>query len=140
MLHWQYCRNAPGLIYPGKNHQRLLEKRNRLLKRLYDIHKIDEVTYRLALSEPLPDKPLRLPQEAPHLLARLVKDGYRGQTIHSTLNRHLQEQTSQVLQNHIQVLAENKIYNGAIMITSVKTGQVLAYVGNSLNEGGGAWK
>ena len=37
--------NAPGLIYPGKNHQRLLEKRNRLLKRLYYIKAIDQTTY-----------------------------------------------------------------------------------------------
>ena len=77
--------NAPGLIYPGKNHKRLLDKRNRLLKRLYEIKTIDETTYQLSLEEPLPDKPLPLPQSAPHLLTRLIKEGYKGQTINSTL-------------------------------------------------------
>ena len=37
------------LIYPGKNHQRLLEKRNRLLKRLYNQGKIDQTTFQLSL-------------------------------------------------------------------------------------------
>ncbi|MCW3103823.1 MAG: pbpC [Bacteroidetes bacterium] len=123
--------NAPGLIYPGKNHQRLLEKRNRLLKRLYEMLAIDETTYQLALSEPLPDKPLRLPQSAPHLLAKFMKEGGRGKTISSTIDQSLQAKAMQQLQAHSELLQENKIYNGAIMITSVKTGEVLAYVGNT---------
>jgi penicillin-binding protein 1C len=126
--------NAPGLIYPGKNHDRLLAKRNRLLHRLYDIKKIDETTYQLALSEPLPDKPLPIPQLAPHLLARLIKEGHKGQTIQSTIDRNLQVKATELLQNQSTVLQENKIYNGAVVITSVKTGKVLAYVGNTESE------
>lgn len=129
--------NAPGLIYPGKNHHRLLEKRNRLLKRLFDIQIIDETTYQLALSEPLPDKPLALPQLAPHLLSRLIKEGGKGKTITSAIDVNLQKKTSQLLQAHSEILGQNKIFNGAVMITSVKSGKVLAYVGNTqspLNE------
>jgi penicillin-binding protein 1C len=126
--------NAPGLIYPGKNHDRLLAKRNRLLRRLYDIKKIDETTYQLALTEPLPDKPLALPQIAPHLLARLIKEGHKGQTIHSTIDRNLQVKTAELLQAQSNLLQENKIYNGAVMITSVRTGKVVAYVGNTDSE------
>ncbi|HEY0029602.1 MAG TPA: penicillin-binding protein 1C [Bacteroidia bacterium] len=123
--------NAPGLIYPGKNHQRLLEKRNRLLKRLFDVKKIDATVYRLALSEPLPDRPLRLPQAAPHLLARCIKEGGKGKTISSTIDHTLQAKVVQMLKAHSELLLENKIYNGAVMITSVRTGEVLAYVGNT---------
>ncbi|HEY1038392.1 MAG TPA: penicillin-binding protein 1C [Bacteroidia bacterium] len=123
--------NAPGLIYPGKNHQRLLDKRNRLLNRLYEIKTIDETTYRLAISEPLPGKPLPLPQLAPHLLARLIKEGHKGKTIQSTIDINLQEKTTQLLATHNEYLRENKIFNGAVMITSVKTGKILAYVGNT---------
>ncbi len=123
--------NAPGLIYPGKNHKRLLDKRNRLLKRLYDTKKIDETTFQLALSEPLPEKPLPLPQLAPHLLARLIKEGYKGKTIQSTVESDLQQKAMQLLQTHSERMQENKIYNGAVIITSVKTGKVLAYLGNT---------
>jgi penicillin-binding protein 1C len=123
--------NAPGLIYPGKNHQRLLEKRNRLLKRLLNTKNIDQITYQLALAEPLPDKPLKLPQNAPHLLERLIKEGYKGKTITSTIDNNLQLKAQQQLQAHSELMQENKIYNGAIMITSVVTGEVVAYVGNT---------
>jgi len=123
--------NAPGLIYPGKNHKRLMDKRNRLLKRLYDIKEIDATTYRLAVSEPLPLKPLALPREAPHLLSRFIKEGKKGRTVLSCIDINLQQKATQLLQAHSIILQENKIYNGAVIITSVKSGKVLAYVGNT---------
>jgi penicillin-binding protein 1C len=125
--------NAPGLIYPGKNHQRLIIKRNRLLKRLYDIRILDATTYQLALTEPLPDKPLPLPQQAPHLLVKFIKEGQKGKTIVSTIVQSIQAKANQQLQQHSELLQENKIFNGAVMISSVKTGEVLAYVGNTLS-------
>lgn len=123
--------NAPGLIYPGKNHRRLLEKRNRLLKRLYDKGTIDQTTFQLSLKEPLPDKPLPLPRQAPHLLARFMKEGHKGQTINSSIDPDLQHKVNELLQSHSQLLQENRIFNGAVMITSLKTGKVLAYIGNT---------
>ena len=36
--------NAPSLIYPGKNHELLLAKRNRLLDKLLLANKIDATT------------------------------------------------------------------------------------------------
>ncbi len=123
--------NAPGLIYPGKNHKTLLEKRNRLLKSLFDMKQLDQTTYQLALTEPLPEKPLPLPQLAPHLLARLVKENGKGQTLKTTLDGNLQLKAMQMLQLHSKLLQENKIFNGSVLITSVKTGEVLAYVGNT---------
>jgi len=123
--------NAPGLIYPGRNHQSLLAKRNRLLKRLYDTGQLDATSYELALQEPLPEKPLPLPREAPHLLARLIREGYKGQTIRSTIDLNLQRKTKALLQNHSQLLQENRIFNGAVLITSVRSGKVLAYIGNT---------
>lgn len=124
--------NAPGLIYPGKNHLQLILKRNRLLKYLNQIHKIDDITLMLALTEPLPDKPLKLPQLAPHLLEAFIKNGYAGKTIISTIDHRIQQNAIQQLQTHSELLQQNKIYNGALMITSVVTGEVLAYVGNTM--------
>lgn len=123
--------NAPGLIYPGKNHQRLLEKRNRLLRRLHDQRLIDETTLQLSLKEPLPDKPLPLLQHAPHLLERLIREKHQGQTLTSAVDIHLQKKATELLELHSQMLRENRIFNGAIMITSVHSGKVLAYVGNT---------
>ena len=126
--------NAPGLIYPGKNHQRLLLKRNRLLTRLLEKKCIDSTTYRLALAEPLPGKPLALPQLAPHLLQYFVNNGRAGVIIHSTIDKQTQLQAAQQLQNQMTVLNGNKIFNGALLITEVKSGNVMAYIGNSVEE------
>ena len=123
--------NAPGLIYPGKNHDQLLKKRNRLLTYLFSAGKIDRTSYQLALSEPLPDKPIPLPQLAPHLLDQLLLKGHKGKLIHSTLRKALQEKAIHQLQLHHQILSDNRIMNGAVMITDVNTGEVLAYVGNT---------
>ena len=47
--------NAPAMIHLSKSRQLLLNKRNRLLKQLYVRKIIDNSTYELAISEPLPD-------------------------------------------------------------------------------------
>jgi penicillin-binding protein 1C len=126
--------NAPGLIYPGKNHASLLSKRNRLLKRLFDEGIISENDFYLALDEPLPEKPLPLPNLSSHLLAQFIKEGQQGKTIQCTLSSFIQQKAIQLLQNHSLHLQDNFIFNGAVMITSVKSGEVLAYVGNTSSE------
>ena len=68
--------NAPAMIHLSKSRQLLLNKRNRLLKQLYARKIIDNSTYELAISEPLPDEPHPLPQTAPHLVSRF----YRNET------------------------------------------------------------
>lgn len=123
--------NAPGLIYPGRNHDQLLHKRNRLLRRLFDKKIIDETALELALSEPLPEKPLPLPQLAPHLLEKFIREGQKGKLIRCTLDQNLQEKVMLQLQLHHEMLRDNQIMNGAVMITSVNTGEILAYAGNT---------
>ncbi|HEY0262059.1 MAG TPA: transglycosylase domain-containing protein, partial [Chitinophagales bacterium] len=59
--------NSPALIYPGKNQTTLVQKRNRLLKKLFDKKIIDKTTYQSAMIEPPTTKPYALPNEAPHL-------------------------------------------------------------------------
>lgn len=65
--------NAPGSVYPGKNQQKLMNKRNFLLKKLYEQQVIDKTTYELSLLEELPQKPHELPQIAPHLVERIAQ-------------------------------------------------------------------
>ncbi len=122
--------NAPGLIYPGKNQSIFLEKRNRLLKRLFQKQLIDSITYELSISEPIPSKPFAIPQKAPHFLQKvsLANDGKRTQT---TLNFSMQTQVNDIVLRHYNRLSENQIFNVAVLVMDVKTREVLAYVGNS---------
>ncbi len=122
--------NAPSLIYPGKNQQRLLEKRNRLLKKLNEEGIIDELTYELSILEQLPQKPFPLPQIAPHLLEKIAKTN-KGKRIKTSIKKQLQKQTNTIVKNHYNELKQNQIYNISVLILDVKTRKVLTYVGNS---------
>jgi len=122
--------NAPSLIYPGKNQKRLLEKRNRLLKKLSDNGTIDELTYKLSISEDLPQKPYPLPEIAPHLLQKIAKSN-KGERIKTTIKFNLQEQTNTIVKQHYNLLKQNEVYNISVLILDVNTREVLTYVGNS---------
>jgi len=124
--------NAPALVFPGKNEDIYLRKRNGLLQKLWQKGVIDSLTCALAKIEPLPGAPKRLPQLAPHLLDRARADGLAQQRIQSTIQAGLQRQVTQVLQRaHEEQLAPNGVFNGAVLVLDVATGQTLAYVGNT---------
>ncbi|MEY8868042.1 penicillin-binding protein 1C [Meridianimaribacter flavus] len=122
--------NAPSLIYPGKNQERLLKKRNRLLAKLLQNQIIDSLTYNLSVAESLPQKPFPLPQIAPHLLQKVTQN-YSGKHIKTTINTPLQQQVNRIVKRHYNQLSQNEIYNTAVLVLDVKTRQVLAYVGNT---------
>ena len=124
--------NAPSLIHPGKNREALLRKRNFLLDKLLDHTIIDSTEYYLACAEPLPDKPLTLPQTAPHLLTTLNKR-YQTNKFNTTLNQSIQTRSNQIVNNFYSIYRHNEINNMAAIIIENKTGHVLAYVGNSIS-------
>jgi penicillin-binding protein 1C len=122
--------NAPGLIYPGKNQSRLLNKRNRLLHKLFDKNLIDSTTYQLSLLEELPKKPFQLPDTAPHLVQYLAKK-YKGKRILTHVDGNLQASVNGIVQKHYKNLRQNQVYNAAVLVMDVKTREVLTYVGNT---------
>ncbi len=122
--------NSPALIYPGKNQAKLLAKRNRLLDQLFRSGLIDQNTCELAKAEALPQKPFPLPQLAPHLLERAVKEGQPGKRIITTLNVRVQEKVRDILLLHYPRLKANEIENAVALVLEVNSGNVLAYAGN----------
>lgn len=122
--------NAPSLIRIDKNRPRLLKKRNKLLKKLYQESVIDSITFELALAEELPKKPYKLPQTATHLVQEITKKN-KGKRIASSLDMHLQKQVNQLTKQHYFSIKQNEVYNLAVLVLDVKTRKVLAYVGNS---------
>ncbi|WP_179333799.1 penicillin-binding protein 1C [Winogradskyella costae] len=122
--------NAPSLIYPGKNQKLLLNKRNRLLKKLYENGTIDQLTYNLSIAEGLPQKPYPLPQIAPHLLQKIAKT-QKGERVKTTVKIALQEQTNNIVKQHYDLLKQNEIHNLSVLVLDVKTREVVTYVGNS---------
>jgi len=99
--------NSPGLIHPGRNRAALRAKRNRLLERLVADGKIDTQTLELSLLEPLPAKPLPLPNLTPHLLEEIrleniPKNQHSYSHAKSTIDRNLQKQVNELLKRHQQ--------------------------------------
>ena len=122
--------NAPSLIYPGKNQQKLLDKRNRLLQKLLAKKYIDSTTYDLALLEELPQKPYPLPKTAPHLTALIAKNA-KGQRVKSALDDNLQRNVNAIVQKYHLRLQQNQVHNAAVLVLDVKSREVLSYVGNT---------
>lgn len=141
-LSWAECAtlavlpNAPGLIFPGRNHSKLLKKRDRLLYSLYTDKIIDATTYKLALLETLPNKPHPLPRVAPHLLEEYKKSNAKGTNIKSNIDYYLQQNINEILNRHLTNFESNGIHNGAILVTAIKTGQIIAYIGNTTSATG----
>lgn len=126
--------NAPSLMYPGKNETALKNKRDRLLNYLYKSGKINGETYELSLAEQLPSKPKPLPGIASHLLQYIIKKGKKGQLVHTSIDYNLQEKVNSLLQMYQELWKDNQIHNAAILISSVKTGEVICYIGNTQTE------
>lgn len=122
--------NAPALIHPGRNREALQWKRDNLLDKLWRTGVIDSFTCVLAKQEPIPEEPRQLPRLARHLLSTLQSTGHDQQRVHSTIQYTLQERVEQLLADHHKRLQGNQIHHAAILVADVKTGNVLAYVGN----------
>jgi penicillin-binding protein 1C len=126
--------NSPSLVHPGRNRTKLLQKRNFLIDQLRQENVIDSSTAELAKLEAIPEKPIPLPQEAPHLLDRFKQDfnkiGVEKTILRTTVDIDLQRNISQLLKRHHNQFKANGINNVAALVLDVETGNTLAYVGN----------
>jgi penicillin-binding protein 1C len=121
--------NSPAMIHPGRNRDNLLEKRNKLLSKLYKNNVITLETFRLSLLEPLPLKPLTLPDIAPHYTENMRK-AFAGQTVKSAVRKGLQENLNRIVLDYHKQIQLNEINNACVLVIEVKTGNIVAYVGN----------
>jgi len=126
--------NSPALVHPGRNITRLITKRNNLLDALARLAVIDQQTADLSKLEPVPGKPLALPQNAPHLLNRFKTErvtlGSPTTRVHTTLDYQLQVKVNALLKRYQNRYRANDINNIAALVLDVKKGTVLCYNGN----------
>lgn len=123
--------NAPAVIYPGRGTEEFQRKRDLLLRRLHGRGFIDSITLELSLQEPLPQPAAPLPQVAMQLLTHAIKEGRAGQMVRTTIDMHTQREAERIVQHHALELRNRHIYNTGAIIASVRSGEILAYVGNT---------
>jgi len=119
--------NAPSSIHPGKGRDRLLEKRNRLLRRLHERGFIDSNTLEGALEEPLPEAPYPLP----NLARQYVAAQPPGVETRTGIDIDLQRQVEDATTRWADELALGGIADLAAVILDIRTGETIAYVGNA---------
>ncbi len=122
--------NSPGLMNVEKNREKLIEKRNFLLKKLYDKNFINERQYRISLKEPVPDKRYSFPVLAPHLVRRLVNENKDKKIIKSTIDSEIQKKTEKAVKDYSEFLKLSGINNTAVLIINNKNYEVTAYAGS----------
>ena len=106
-----------------------------MLEKLFKSKIIDYETCLLGKDEPIPEKPNEFPQEAPHLLARLIQETKNKKSDNNysqktTISEKLQTETTLILERYKRTLEGNGINNAAAIVMEVETGNVLAYVAN----------
>ena len=121
--------NSPALIHLSRSRDQLLLKRNNLLKKLRDKGTISDSSYELALSEPLPQEPLPLPQIAPYFVDQIHK-AHRGELVHSSVDKILQVQVESVLERWNRRFRQSEIRHLAALIIDIETNEILSYCGN----------
>ena len=121
--------NSPAMIHLSKSRQALLDKRNRLLTRLHTKGVLDDSSYELALSEPLPQEPKPLPQIAPHLTDYFYQTRNGNYSV-STIDRGIQLQIEELIERWNCEFSRSDIRNIAILVIDVQKNQPIAYCGN----------
>ena len=123
--------NAPGLISPLADRERLRRKRDWLLRVLLDEKVIDDGTYRLALLEQIPNAAKPFPMLAPHL-AQHLKERATGRSaiVQTTIDRELQLRLEALVTDHVTDLRRRGIRNGSALVVETESGKVRAYVGS----------
>lgn len=121
--------NSPSLMHFGRNRDGLTTKRNKLLKHLFEKQIIDKLDYELSIVEPLPVNPYPLPQIAPHLVTQLYQRS-PGSNIQSTIDKHLQLQSEDILERWNKDFAQNGVNNISALIVDLKANEIISYNGN----------
>ncbi len=122
--------NSPALITPVVNRQKLIRKRNVVLKTLWRQKHINQSAYELARAEPAPGKILHFPVAAPHATRWLMKRQPGTFRIETTLNRDIQALCREIVRRHTLYLRPYGIKNICLLAAETKTGKVRAYIGS----------
>jgi penicillin-binding protein 1C len=121
--------NRPSSLVMGKNNDRIIEERNRWLKKFASDKVFTEKEIEDALAEPLTATRGVVPHYIPHLSYKLKKHG--GDFIHTNIDLNTQLKTEKLVEDYVRAQRLRNIKNAAIVIIDNKTHKVITYVGSS---------
>jgi penicillin-binding protein 1C len=121
--------NSPNLNRPDRHPGRARKKMRRVLTRIHDDLGMSLHELLQAEEAHLEFTCRKFPFNCPHL----VESGHRGNNPffeQFTIDLNLQLFCENVMKNYYEIMRGRGIYNGAVIIASNKTREVLAYVGS----------
>lgn len=132
---------APSTLSPFGSHPELGKKRQKdVLRKMLEQGYISKKEFDKAITEELHFQKITNPIKAPHFvfyIKNLLTDKYGQQSVeqgglkvHTSLDLNLQNFAQEVVASEVAKLKQNKVGNGAALITNPATGEILAMVGS----------
>ena len=134
-LSWAECAllavlpNSPSAMNVEKNRDKLINKRNNLLDKLFEKGFLNDTQLYLAKKEPLPNEKHKFERVIPHL-ARRLKNEKNDKVIETTINSDYQVRMQNVVKSYINFTKLEGIKNASLLLIDNKTRDVKAYIGS----------
>ncbi|MDZ4745584.1 MAG: penicillin-binding protein 1C [bacterium] len=122
--------NRPTSLRLGEDNPRVVDARNKWLRRMERDGLANKVDLDNALAEPFQPRRIATPRMAWHLAVRMRKSNQTDPIIRTTVQRSMQERVESLTLNHTRRLASWGIYNAAVIVVDNRTNNVVAYVGS----------
>lgn len=121
--------NRPSSLIIGKHNERIIEERNRWLRKFAEDNVFTDKEIEDALAEPLTAVRGTVPHYTPHLFYKLSRQ-QKG-LIQSHIDLNTQLKTEKIVADYIRSQRLKNIRNAAVIIIDNKTHKVITYVGSS---------
>lgn len=127
--------NAPTSLNPYKNKSGAIARRDLVLRSLLAQRTISEQEYSDAISEEIVLRHGAVERRAPHVVAWLLSSEQfqleANTPLRTTLDLDLQTEAENIVRYQLEKLEEKNVTSSAVVVLSVKTGDILAMVGSA---------
>jgi len=121
--------NQPSRLNPLKNPELLRIKRNQFLEKLFQDGQIRKSEFDEARLEPIFASRHPMPTKIPHLARKLFQTA--DNQISTSIISATQQDAEQILEANTIGLRRKGIQNAALLMAEIKSGEILAWIGNS---------
>jgi len=122
--------NRPSSLVMGKNNDKIVEERNKWLKRWAKEKVFTEKEIADALEEPLTATRGTVPHFIPHLAWKLKKQGI-SEIYHTTIELNTQRKIEKLVKDYSRTLTLKNIRNAAVIVLDNQTHKIISYVGSA---------
>ncbi len=123
--------NRPNSLVMGKDNAKIVQQRNKWLKRFAEDGLFPAPVINDAVNEPLTARRLAAPSAVPQFAMRMKRVNNNKNEILTTIDRKTQEKAEGIVTNYMNQLKLHNINNAAVMVVDNTTCEVVTYIGSS---------